>query len=250
MRKNTKLIYFETPCNPTLKVIDITEIAGIAQSAGAISVIDNTFSTPYITKPIELGVDIVLHATTKYICGHGDAMGGVLIGRKKTMDIIQGDGLKNLGGTASPFNSFLMIRGLKTLELRMERISESTLAIARFLESHPKISRVYYPGLTSHPQHEIAKKQMKSFGGVLAFEFKGGYKDGVTLMNNLKLCILAVSLGEAHTLAQHPASMTHWYVPEEIRRISGITNSLARLSIGLENVKDIILDLENTLEMI
>jgi methionine-gamma-lyase len=250
IQKNTKLVYFETPCNPTLKVIDIEAIAGIAKACGALSVIDNTFSTPYITKPLALGIDIVMHATTKFICGHGDAMGGALVGPKKIIDRIREDGLKNLGGTASPFNSFLMIRGLKTLEIRMERYSQSALIVARFLHAHPKIEQVYYPGLASHPQHDIARKQMKSFGGMLAFAFKGGLQDGITMMNNLKLCILAVSLGEAHTLAQHPASMTHWYVPEEARVKSGITDSLVRMSVGLEQVDDIIADLEKTLELI
>jgi len=250
LKPNTKLLFFETPCNPTMKVVDIEEIGRIAKSVKIVSAIDNTFATPYNTKPIKLGIDIVMHSTTKYICGHGDAMGGALVGPKDLIELIQNEGLKNLGGAASPFNSYLMIRGIKTLELRMERHSQSALTIAKYLENHPKIVRVYYPGLESHPQHETAKKQMKSFGGMLAFEFKGGLKDGVTMMNNLNLCILAVSLGEIHTLAQHPASMTHWYVPEEARLQSGITDSLVRMSVGLENVQDIISDLDKTLELV
>jgi methionine-gamma-lyase len=233
-----------------MKVIDIAEIAGIAKSHGALSAIDNTFSTPFLTKPVELGVDIVMHSTTKFICGHGDAMGGALIGSKKIMDVIREDGLKNLGGTASPFNSFLMLRGLKTLEIRMERLSRNAGETACFLEKHPKIERVYYPGLPSHPQHEIAKKQMKFFGALLTFELKGGAEAGVALMNSLKLCALAVSLGEANTLLQHPVSMTHWYVPKEAREASGITDGLVRMALGLENIGDILADLTQALDKV
>ncbi|MDR0719117.1 MAG: aminotransferase class I/II-fold pyridoxal phosphate-dependent enzyme [Treponema sp.] len=248
VKPNTKLIYFETPCNPTMKVIDIARIARIAKSCGAVSAMDNTFATPFITKPIELGVDVVMHSTTKFICGHGDAMGGALVGPKKIMELIREDGLKNLGGTASPFNSFLMLRGLKTLEIRMDRLSATAGQVAEFLEKHPKVERVLYPGLPSHPQYEIAKKQMKKFGGLLTFEVKGGVKAGVTLMNSIRLCALAVSLGEANTLLQHPASMTHWYVPKEAREASGITDGLVRMAVGLENPGEIIADLKQALE--
>jgi len=247
MRSNTKIVFFETPCNPTMKIIDIAKIARIAKNGGAISAIDSTFATPFLTRPIEFGVDIVLHSTTKFICGHGDAMGGVLVGSKELIGEIWDIGLKNLGGSASPFNSFLMLRGLKTLELRMEHHCKMAAAVAGFLEGHPKVERVYYPGLKSHPGHEIAKKQMKDFGGLLTFELKGGFEAGVSLMNNLKLCALAVSLGEANTLVQHPASMTHWYVPEEARQKSGITDGLVRFSAGLESIDDIIEDLEKAL---
>jgi methionine-gamma-lyase len=250
MRPNTRLVFFETPCNPTMKVIDIAEIAGIAKSCGAISAIDNTFATPFLTRPIELGVDIVMHSSTKFICGHGDALGGILVGSSELIGTICDVGLKNLGGSASPFNSFLMLRGLKTLELRMEYHCKMAMAVAKYLEAHPKIERVYYPGLTAHTNHEIAKKQMKAFGGLLTFELKGGMKAGITLMNNLKLCALAVSLGEANTLVQHPASMTHWYVPEESRKESGITDGLVRFSAGLESIDDIIADLEKTLMLV
>jgi methionine-gamma-lyase len=250
VRPNTKLLYFETPCNPTMKVIDIERVGEIAKKCGALSVIDNTFSTPFITKPISLGIDVVMHSTTKFICGHGDAMGGALAGPKKIMDIIREDGLKNLGGTASPFNSFLMLRGLKTLELRMERLSRTAAEIAEFLEKHPGINRVYYPGLPSHPQYAIAKKQMKAPGALLTFELKGGVDAGVTLMNSVKLCALAVSLGEANTLLQHPASMTHWYVPREAREASGITDGLVRMAAGLEDPAEIIADLQQALEKI
>ena len=250
VRPCTRLMFFETPCNPTMKIIDIARIAGIAKDCGAVSVIDSTFATPFLTRPIEFGVDIVMHSSTKYICGHGDAMGGILVGAKKLIEDIWGIGLKNLGGSASPFNSFLMLRGLKTLELRMGHHCKMAAAVAEFLSRHPKIERVYYPGLQSHPGHETAKKQMAAFGGLLTFELKGGMEAGVALMDNLKLCALAVSLGEANTLVQHPASMTHWYVPEEARRASGITDGLVRFSSGLESIDDILADIEETLRLV
>jgi len=250
MRQNTRIVCFETPCNPTMKIIDIARIAKIAKEGGAISVIDNTFSTPFLTRPIEFGVDIVLHSSTKFINGHGDAMGGILVGPKELIGVIHETGLKNLGGAASPFNSFLMLRGLKTLEMRMARHCETAGAVARFLEGHPMVERVHYPGLESHPGHETAKKQMKDFGGLLTFELKGGFEAGTSLMNNVKLCALAVSLGEANTLVQHPASMTHGYVTEEVRLAGGITDGLVRFAAGLESADDIIGDLAQALKSV
>ena len=247
MKPNTKLVIYETPCNPTMKIIDIAGVSEIAKAAGAASMADSTFATPFLTRPIELGADIVMHSSTKYICGHGDAVGGILVGPKELMEPIHGDGLKNLGGTASPFNSFLMLRGLKTLELRMERHCATAMAIAKHLDAHPKVSRVYYPGLPSHPQHETAKRQMKAFGGLLTFELKGGMEAGIALLNSVKLCARAVSLGEPNTLVTHPASTTHWYVPKEAREACGITDGLVRLSTGLENVDELIADLEQAL---
>jgi len=247
MRPNTRLVVYETPCNPTMKVIDIAGVSAIAKAGGAVSMADSTFATPFLTRPIELGADIVMHSSTKYICGHGDAVGGILVGPRELMDAIHGDGLKNLGGTASPFNSFLMLRGLKTLELRMERHCATAMAIAQYLDGHPKVARVYYPGLPSHPQYETAKRQMKAFGGLLTFEVKGGMEAGIALINGLKLCALAVSLGEANTLVCHPASTTHWYVPKEAREACGITDGLVRFSTGLENVDELIADLEQGL---
>jgi methionine-gamma-lyase len=250
VRPNTKVIFFETPCNPTMKVIDIAKIAGIAKDCGAVSVIDNTFATPFLTRPIEYGIDIVVHSSTKYICGHGDAMGGVLVGSSAYIKDIWDVGLKNLGGSASPFNSFLMLRGLKTLELRMQHHCKMATAVADFLEAHPRVEHVYYPGLMSHPGHDTAKKQMKAFGGLLTFELKGGIEAGVTLMNNLKLCALAVSLGEANTLVQHPASMTHWYMDQAARVAAGITDGLVRFSAGLERIDEVIADLEQALALV
>ena len=252
LRSDTKLVYFETPCNPTMKVIDIARIVQIVKDSRseALSVVDSTFATPFITKPLDLGIDVVLHSSTKFLCGHGDAIGGILVGPKTVIDEICAVGLKNLGGCASPFNSFLMLRGIKTLELRMEYSCRMALAVAQFLEAHPKIERVNYPGLPSHPAHEVAKRQMKDFGGLLTFELKGGMEAGVALMNSVELCALAVSLGEANTLVQHPASMTHWYVAEETRRASGITDGLIRFSAGLESIEDIIEDLDKALALV
>ena len=250
MRPNTRLVFFETPCNPTMKVIDIAAIAQIAREGGAISVIDNTFSTPFITQPIKLGIDLVVHSSSKYICGHGDAMGGIIAGSSGLVNTIWDIGLKNVGGSASPFNSFLMLRGLKTLELRMEHHCRMAAAVASYLEGHPKVERVFYPGLASHAGHEIAKKQMRAFGGLLTFELRGGLEAGVALMNNLELCALAVSLGEANTLVQHPASMTHWYVEKEARLASGITDGLVRFSSGLERIDDIVGDLNRALALV
>ena len=250
MRPNTRFLYFETPCNPTMKVIDIARIARIAKDGGVLSVVDSTFATPFLTQPIASGADIVVHASTKFICGHGDAMGGVLVGPTELIHNIREVGLKNLGGSASPFNSFLMLRGIKTLELRMEQSCKMAMAVAEFLEGHPKVERVYYPGLASHPGHEIAQRQMKAFGALLTFELRGGLDAGITLMNNLKLCALAVSLGETNTLVQHPASMTHWYVDREARLAGGITDGLIRFSAGLERTDEIIEDLDRALALV
>lgn len=250
IRPTTRLAFFETPCNPTMKVVDIAGVARIAQEAGVLTVIDNTFATPFLTRPLELGIDIVMHSSTKYLCGHGDAMGGALVGRQEHLERIREDGLKNLGGAASPFNSFLILRGIKTLGLRMEYHCKMAREIAAYLDKHPKVACVHYPGLVSHPAHEIAKRQMRDFGGLLTFELNGGLDAGVTLMNNLKLCALAVSLGETNTLVQHPASMTHWYVSEEIRQAGGITDGLVRFSAGLESIDDIKTDLEEALKRV
>ncbi|MEI6579380.1 MAG: aminotransferase class I/II-fold pyridoxal phosphate-dependent enzyme [Eubacteriales bacterium] len=247
IKSNTKLLIFETPCNPTLKLIDIAAVCALAKKNGIITCVDNTFCSPFLQNPILLGADAIMHSSTKYICGHGDAIGGMLVGTKELMDTIRGEGLKNLGGCASPFNSFLMIRGLKTLDIRMKQHCANAKKVAAFLEKHPKIEHVYYPGLKSHPQYDLAKKQMKDFGGLLTFEVKGGFDAGVKLMNNVKLCRLAVSLGEGNTLVCHPASMTHWYVPKEQREANGITDGLVRMSLGLENVNDVIADLKKAL---
>lgn len=251
IRPNTKLIYFETPCNPTLKVVDIAGVAAIGKKHDILTAIDSTFQTPYLTKPLDMGIDISIHAATKYICGHGDAMGGVVVGTDELVNRLKEDGLKNLGGCASPFNAYLFMRGLKTLGMRMQRHCDNAMKVAQFLEHHPKIEVVHYPGLPSHPQHELAASQMRGgFGGIMAFEVKGGFDGGVTLMENLDVLTLAVSLGDTDTLIQHPASMTHWYVPKEDREKGGISDGLVRLAVGLEEPEDLINDLDKALAKI
>lgn len=250
LTEKTRLLVFETPCNPTMKIVDIAAVCEVAKKNGVATCVDNTFCSPFLQNPILLGVDIVMHSSTKYICGHGDCLGGILAGKKEMMDTLRGEGLKNLGGSASPFNSFLMVRGLKTLDIRMKKHCASAKKVAAFLQKHPKIETVYYPGLQSHPQYELAQKQMKAPGGLLTFELKGGFDAGVTLMNSVKLCRLAVSLGEGNTLVCHPASMTHWYVPQQQREANGITDGLVRMSLGLENSDDILTDLKNALKNI
>lgn len=250
LQNNTRLIYCESPANPTVKLVDIREIARIAKHHGILSVLDGTFASPYLQKPLELGMDAVIHSATKYICGHGDSMGGLIISTKQVIDELRDDTLKNIGGIISPFNAYLIMRGLKTLSLRMTQHCESAMAVAKFLEGHPKVERVYYPGLASHPQHDLAKQQMRDFGGILCFEVKGGMNPGITLMNSVQLCSLAVSLGHTETLIEHPASMTHWYVSKEEREQAGISDGLVRLSAGLEDAQDIIDDLGQALDNI
>lgn len=247
IRPNTRMIYFESPANPTMKVIDLEAVGNVGEKHNITTVVDSTFASPYLQNPIKLGIDVVIHSATKYICGHGDAMGGLVVGTKKLVEGVRDDTLKNLGGCISPFNAFLLIRGLKTLDIRMQKHCESALIIARYLENHPKVRKVFYPGLESHPQHEVAKKQMKDWGAVITFDLKGGMDAGVKLMEGVKLCRLAVSLGDVDTLVEHPASMTHWYIAKEEREKGGITDGLVRMSVGLEGTEDIINDLEQAL---
>lgn len=249
IKDNTKLVYIETPSNPTLRLTDIHAVADIARGHGIMTMVDNTFMSPYFQRPIEMGADIVVHSLTKYLSGHSDVVGGIIVGSSsflKTLDPI----FKNTGAILGPFEAWLTLRGVKTLPLRMEKHNENAVKIAHFLESHEKIERVYYPGLKSHPQHELAKKQMSGFGGVLCFDLKGGLESGRKLMNSVKLCTLAVSLGAIETLIEHPASMTHAIVPKNERLKAGITDSLVRLSVGIEDAQDLIEDLEQALEKI
>ena len=243
----TKLLYVETPANPTLDVIDIALWASVAKKHHLPLVVDNTFASPYLQNPLAIGADIVLHSATKYLGGHGDIIGGVIAGSKSMMSHIREEYVKHYGPIMSPFNAWLVLRGVKTLAVRMEKHSDSALTIAQRLEAHPKVAKVFYPGLPSHPGYAIAKKQMKKFGGMIAFEVKGGTDAGKKVMNLMELCILAVSLGDCESLIQHPASMTHAsYSPEE-RKKAGISDGLIRLSVGLEHPDDIIADLENAL---
>lgn len=250
IRKNTKAVYFETPANPTLKLVDIKAVSSITHSAGAMVVIDNTFMSPYFQQPLKLGADIVVHSATKYISGHGDVIAGVAVGPKEFMDTARMTTLKDIGGVISPFNAWLTLRGLKTLALRMERHNQNALAVARFLEEHPMVDSVYYPGLASHPQHHLAGMQMTGYGGLITFELKGGIEAGMRMMNSLSLCRLAVSLGDTETLVQHPASMTHSAVPREDRLKMGVTDGMVRISVGLEDAGDIIEDLTRALDTI
>jgi len=245
----TKLIFIETPANPTLEVIDIKEIAKIARKNNIHLCVDNTFATPYLQRPLELGAHSVVHSATKYISGHGDAIGGILIGSKEFIKEAK-NVLKDIGATISPFVAWLLIRGLKTLAVRMERHCFNALKVARFLENHPKVSKVYYPGLPSHPQYDLARKQMRNFGGMVSFELKGGKEAGEILQNSVKLLTLAVSLGDVDSLIEHPASTTHHsYSPEELKKF-GIPEGLVRISVGIENFEDIIDDLAQALEKV
>ena len=252
MKDNTKIVYLETPANPTLDISDITAISKIAhEKENCLVVVDNTFSTPYLQRPLELGADVVVHSATKYLNGHGDVIAGFVCGKKDFVDDVRFVGIKDMTGSVlSPFDAFLINRGLKTLELRMDRHCENASKVAEFLESHPAVDKVYYPGLRNFSQYELAKKQMKLPGAMISFEIKGGLEEGIKIMNTVKLCTLAVSLGDAETLIQHPASMTHSpYMPEE-REACGISDGLVRLSIGLEDVEDIIEDLRMALDAI
>ena len=252
MKENTRVVYLETPANPNLKIVDIEALAKIAHTnPNTLVIVDNTFATPYIQKPLTLGADVVVHSVTKYINGHGDVIAGLVITNKALADQIRFVGLKDMtGAVLGPQDAYYIIRGMKTFEIRMERHCKNARKVVEFLNNHPKIERVYYPGLETHPGYEIAKKQMKDFGAMISFELKGGFEAGKTLLNSLKLCSLAVSLGDTETLIQHPASMTHSPYTKEEREAAGITDGLVRLSVGLENVEDIIADLEHGLEKI
>lgn len=244
----TKVVYFETPANPNMRLVDIQAIANIAHVHGAYVVVDNTYATPYLTQPIKHGADIVVHSATKYLGGHGDVVAGLLVGSQDLVTQIRMYGMKDMtGAVMAPFNAMLILRGLKTLELRMDRHCSSAVTVAAMLEQVPAVKKVWYPGLESFEQRDLAKRQMSQFGGMIAFELEGGLAAGRVLMNNLNLITRAVSLGDAETLIQHPASMTHsTYTPEE-RAVHGISEGLVRLSVGLEGIDDVLADLEQAL---
>ena len=248
LKRGVKVLYFETPANPNMRLVDIAAVSEIAHRYGATVVVDNTYATPALTRPIELGADIVVHSATKYLGGHGDLVGGVVAGTADMMQKVRLEGLKDMtGAVMSPFTATLIMRGLKTLQLRMERHSQSALEIARWLEAQPEVSAVYFPGIESFAQHALATRQMALPGGMIAFDLADGYERGIRFMNRLEMIIRAVSLGDAETLIQHPASMTHsTYTPEE-RAAHDIGEGLLRLSVGLEEVEDIIADLAQAL---
>ena len=250
VKANSKMIFAETPINPTMAVLDLSLIADVAKQHQLISVIDNTFLTPLLQQPTSFGIDIVVHSATKYLNGHGDVVAGLVCGTEEHINLVKMTVLKDIGATISPHDAWLINRGLKTLAVRMERHCASAQVVAEYLEQHPLVSQVYYPGLKSHPGHQFIGSQMKAAGGVIAFEIKGSLEDGETFINNTQLCTLAVSLGDAETLIQHPASMTHSpYTPEE-RAAAGISDGLIRLSVGLEDVNDIINDLKTAFTFI
>ncbi|MGB8217281.1 MAG: PLP-dependent aspartate aminotransferase family protein [Candidatus Methanoperedens sp.] len=247
-RPNTKLVFFETPANPTMKLTDIKAVAEIAHERDAAVMVDNTYMTPYYQQPLSLGADVVVHSATKYLNGHGDTLGGVIVGSSDFIKRARHTA-KNIGGSMSPFSAWLIIRGMKTLPVRMDRHTENAMAVARFLEGHNKIKEVIYPGLPDFPQYDLAKKQMSGFGGMIAFLLKDA-SDVPLFLDSLELCTLAVSLGETGTLIQHPATMTHAVVPRDKRIRYGIADELVRLSVGLEDVEDIIADLGQALDSV
>lgn len=244
-----KIIYGETMANPTMDVCNIPAVAELARAYDVIFMVDNTFASPYHVRPLELGADMVLHSTTKYLNGHGTLIGGALVAPQSVFDQFNLPVYrKNIGGILGPFESWLNLIGLKTFTLRMQRHAESAMKVAEFLEQHEAVSKVHYPGLSSHPDYVLASKFFeKGFGGVVSFELEDGFEAGVHLMEHVQLCTLAVSLGTADTLIQHPASMTHAVIDEETKREAGITDGLIRLAVGIENVEDIIQDLKQAL---
>jgi methionine-gamma-lyase len=250
IRPNTRLIFIETPSNPTMDITDLKAVAELANEYGLITVADNTFCSPYLQKPLNEGFDVVFHSVTKFINGHADVVGGVIVTREKTLYDMLRPVMVNLGCNMDPHQAYLVIRGAKTLSLRIERSQDSAGRIASFLEQHPKIDWVRYPGLPSHPHFNLASRQMKGPGAIISFEVKGGVTAGKKLMDSVKLCILAVSLGGVETLIQHPASMTHSKMDKLSRQNAGITDGLVRFSVGIENVEDIIEDLRQALDQL
>ncbi|NIM94912.1 MAG: aminotransferase class I/II-fold pyridoxal phosphate-dependent enzyme [Anaerolineales bacterium] len=250
-RSDVRLVYVETPANPVMDIVDIEIVADLAHQHGCWLAVDNTFATPYAQRPLTLGADVVFHSTTKYLSGHGVIIGGVVVSRHT--DFVNEELLlmrKRFGGAASPFDAWLANLGLRTLELRMEKHCSNAQAIANFLVSHPKVEVVHYPGLETHPGYEIARKQMHAFGGMISFELKGGFEAAQKMLDAVQVMTLGVSLGNVDTLIQHPAGMTHVQVPPEARREMGISDSMVRLSVGVENVEDLITDLGQALEVV
>jgi cystathionine gamma-lyase len=250
IKPHTKLIWTETPTNPLMNILDLAAIAGIARSKGVLTLCDNTFLSPYFQNPLALGIDMALHSTTKYINGHSDVVGGAIVVNDPELARRLAFHQNALGTCQAPFDCFLVLRGLKTLALRMEAHNRNALKIAQWLEKHPKIESVLHPGLSSHPQHELAGRQARGFGGTFSFKVKGGEDEAFRLLANVKLFILAESLGGVESLIEHPWTMTHMSMPEEARAAAGITGNLIRISVGIEHVDDLITDLEQALEKV
>lgn len=253
LRPDTKLVYFETPANPTLKIIDIQAVVRLVRSVSpsCLVLVDNTFATPYLSRPLGLGADIVLHSATKYLCGHGDVIAGMAVGSKELIFRVRNEGRKDITGSVlSPNDAYLLLRGIKTLKIRMDAHCMHAGQVARFLSTHPAVAQVHYPGLPGHKGHGVAARQMQQFGGIIAFDIKGDVHTAARAVDSLKLCTLAVSLGDAETLVEHPGTMTHsTYCPIDQRQL-GIGEGLVRLSIGLEHPEDIIADLKQALDSI
>jgi cystathionine beta-lyase/cystathionine gamma-synthase len=250
IRPETKMLWVETPSNPLLKLADLEAMGAIAKESGLLYAVDPTFATPVYLRPLEFGADIVLHSTTKYLSGHNQLIGGVIVTNREdifeAMKFVQ----KSIGAVPSPFDCWLTMLGVKTLHLRMKKHTSNAQIVAEFLEAHPKVTKVTYPGLASHPQHELAKNQMDGFSGMISFELLGGVPAGKAVMNGVRLCSLAESLGAVETMITHPATMTHADVPEEERHARGLTDGLVRISVGIEDPEDIIEDLERALDMV
>ncbi len=248
-RANTRLLHLESPTNPTMLLCDIARLAGIAHERGAIVVVDNTFASPYLQKPLALGADIVYHSTTKFLNGHSDSIGGIAIAKSPEhvdwLSFVQNAS----GAILSPFDSWLVLRGVKTLVVRMERHEQNGRAVAQFLDAHPKVKKTNYPGLATHPHHELAKRQMRGFGAMISFDL-GSFDNAAAFLARVRLCSLAESLGGVETLISHPATMTHASIPEAERNRLGVTPGLVRISVGIEDVEDLIADLSRSLEAV
>lgn len=250
IKPNTRLIYLETPANPTIQLTDIKKVSEIAHQHNILVCVDNTFCSPYLQKPLNLGADIVLHSLTKFINGHADIVGGVIVAKEEGLYNLLRKTMTFLGGNMDPHQAYMVIRGVKTLSLRIDKAQSNAMVVAEFLEKHPKVEWIKYPGLKSFAQHELAKEQMNGFGSMISFGLKGGFEAGKTLMDNVHLATLAVSLGGVETLIQHPASMTHAGVSKEDKLAADITDGLVRYSVGIEDIEDLIHDLEQALEKI
>ena len=250
VKTNTRLIWMESPTNPLMRMCDLDGIAGVGKERGITTVVDNTFMSPFLQRPLDFGIDVVVHSTTKYLNGHSDSVGGaIMLSNAELYGKIKFN-QNAIGAILSPFDSYMVLRGIKTLAVRMERHCRNAFDIARYLESHPKVRKVYYPGLKDHPQHELARSQMKGFGGMLSFEIDGGLREAKAFLENLKIFSLAESLGGVESLTEHPALMTHASVPTEEREKIGITDSLIRVSAGIEDVDDLKEDLEQALQKV
>ncbi|MBI2935153.1 MAG: PLP-dependent transferase [Chloroflexi bacterium] len=247
IRPNTRMIWLETPSNPLLNIVNLEMVAGIARRRGILTVMDNTFATPCFLRPIEFGIDLVVHSTTKYLNGHCDVVGGAVVTTSDELSQRIHYLLNAMGTGAAPFDSWLVLRGIETLPIRMKQHEQNAMAVARYLARHPRVGTTFYPGLETHPGHQLARRQMKGFGGMVSFEIKGGAGDVDAFLRKLKLFTLAISLGGTTSLTEHPATMSHASMPADFRRKTGITDELIRLSVGLENVDDLLEDLEQAL---